>query len=54
MMLQLLMEGNVKGKRSIGRRMISLLRNLRVWLIFSQIFGLGVYKVKTAMLISNI
>jgi len=51
--LQLIIQGS--GKRSVGRRRISWLRNLREWFgITSNLFKAAVSKVRTAMMIANL
>lgn len=54
--LQLIMQGKIIGRRSVGRRRISWLRNLREWFGLSsvQLFRTAISKVKIAMLISNL
>lgn len=55
-LLRLIMEGKIKGKRSVGRRRVSWLKNLREWfgLTSGQLFSTAVNKVRIAMLISNL
>lgn len=55
-MLRLIMQGKKKGRRSIGRRRISWLRNLRDWFNWSSIelFRVAANKVRIAMMIPNL
>lgn len=55
-LLQLILQGRVKGKRGPGRRRISWLKNLRTWFNTTTIglFRAATNKVKIAMMIANI
>jgi Reverse transcriptase (RNA-dependent DNA polymerase) len=55
-LLQLIIEGKIQGKRSVGRRRISWLKNLRDWYNLSsvELFRAAVSKIRIAMLISNL
>lgn len=55
-MLQLIMQGKILGKRSIGRRRISWLRNLREWYgcTSSELFRAAASKIRIAMMIANL
>ena len=55
-MLKLIMQGKIKERRNVGRRKISLLRNLRDWYNCSSIelFRAAANKVKIAMRVSNL
>lgn len=55
-LLQLIVQGKIRGKRSVGRRKISWLRNLRDWFGCSstELFRAVVSKVRIAMMISNL
>ena len=55
-MLKLIMQGKIKGKRNVGGRRISWLRNLRDWYNCSSIelFRAAANKVKIAMMVSNL
>ena len=55
-MLRLIMQGKIKGKRNVGRRRISWLRNLRDWYNCSSIelFRAAANKVNIAMMVSNL
>jgi len=46
--LQLIIQGKIVGRRSVGRRRMSWLRNLREWfgVTFSNLFKAAVSKVK--------
>lgn len=54
--LQVIMQGKIKGKRSIGRRRNSWLRNLREWFgcTNNQLFRSAISKVKIALMIANL
>lgn len=54
--LQLILQGKIQGKRGVGRRRISWLRNLREWFGMSttELFQSAVSKVKIAIMISNL
>lgn len=54
--LRLIMEGKIAGKRSIGRRRMSWLRNLREWFGCTslQLFRAAASKVKIAVMIANL
>ena len=55
-LLQLIVQGKISGKRSIGRRRVSWLRNLRDWFNCSnvQLFRAAVNKVRIAVMIANL
>lgn len=55
-LMRVIMQGKIKGKRSIGRRRLSWLRNLREWFQCSSIelFRAAVDKVKIARMLSNL
>ena len=55
-MLRLIMQGKIKGRRNVGKRRISWLRNLRDWYNCSSIelFRAAANKVKIAMMVSNL
>lgn len=55
-LLQIIMQGKIQGKRSIGRRRHSWLRNLREWFNCntSQLFRSAVSKIRIAMMIANL
>lgn len=55
-LLRLIMQGKIEGKRSVGRRRISWLKNLREWFGCSskQLFRATASKVKIAMMIANL
>jgi len=55
-LLRLIVQGKIIGKRSIGRRRISWLRNLREWYGCSSVdlFRAAVNKIKITMMISNL
>lgn len=55
-LMRVIMQGKIKGKRSIGRRRLSWLRNLREWFRCSSIelFRAAVDKVKIARMLSNL
>lgn len=54
--LRLIMQGKIEGKRGVGRRRISWLRNLREWFGCSSkhLFRAAVSKVKIAMMVADI
>jgi hypothetical protein len=54
--LQCILQGNVKGKRSVGRRRISWLKNLRTWFSMTTtgFFRAAVNKVKLTNMIANV
>ncbi|KAI5746880.1 hypothetical protein M8J77_008501 [Diaphorina citri] len=54
--LHLIIQGKIIGKRSVGRRRISWLRNLREWFNCSScdLFKAAVNKVRIAMMIANL
>lgn len=54
--LQLIMQGKIVGRRSVGRRRNTWLRNLREWFGMTsvELFRAAVSKVQIAMLISNL
>ncbi|CAG9827057.1 unnamed protein product [Diabrotica balteata] len=54
--LRLIMQGKIRGKRSIGRRRISWLRNLREWYSCSSVdlFRAAANKVRIAVMNSNL
>lgn len=54
--LRLIIQGKIEGKRSIGRRRVSWLGNLREWFGCSsrQLFRGAVSKVRVAMMIANL
>ena len=55
-LLQLIVQGKISGKRSIGRRRASWLKNLRDWFGCSnvQLFRAAVNRVRIAMMITNL
>ncbi|CAG9837634.1 unnamed protein product [Diabrotica balteata] len=55
-LLRLIIQEKIRGERSIGRRRVSLLKNLRDWFKCSSIelFRAAVDKVKIMMMISNL
>jgi hypothetical protein len=55
-LLRLIMQGKIQGKRNPGRRKISWLRNLREWFGCSslELFRSAANKIKIAMMISNL
>ena len=55
-MLRLIIQGKIRGGRSIGRRRVSWLKNLRDWFKCSSIelFRAAVDRVKIVMMISNL
>lgn len=55
-LLHLIIQGKIMGKRSVGRRRISWLRNLRDWFNMSsaELFKAAVSKVKIAIMIANL
>lgn len=55
-LLQNIIEGKIKGRRSQGRRRTSWLKNLREWfgMTSNQLFRAAVNKVRIAMMISNL
>lgn len=55
-LLQLIIQGRIRGKRSVGRRRLSWLRNLREWFGCSsaELFRAAVNKVRIAMIVSNL
>lgn len=55
-LLQVIMQGKVQGKRSVGRRRNSWLKNLRDWFGCSNndLFRSAVSKVKIALMIANL
>lgn len=55
-LLQLIVQGKISGKRSIGRRRVSWLKNLRDWFNCSnvQLFRAAVNKVTIAVMIANL
>lgn len=55
-LLQLIMQGKIKGKRGPGRRRISWLKNLRQWFGMTtiELFRAAVNKVTMAMMIANV
>lgn len=55
-LLQLIIQGKIQGRRSVGRRKISWLKNLRTWFGCSSIelFRAMANKVRIAMMISNL
>lgn len=55
-LLQLIVQGKISGKRSIGRRRVSWLKNLREWFDCSnvQLFRAAVNKVRIAVMIANL
>jgi Reverse transcriptase (RNA-dependent DNA polymerase) len=55
-LLQLIMQGKILGKRNIGRRRMSWLKNLRDWFNCSntQLFRAAVNKVRIAVMIANL
>lgn len=54
--LQLIIQGKIQGKRSVGRRRTSWLRNLREWYGKSttSLFRSAVSKVQVALMIANL
>lgn len=54
--LRLIIQGKIEGKRSIGRRRVSWLRNLREWFGCSsgELFRAAASKVRIAMMIANL
>lgn len=54
--MQLIMQGKIQGKRSIGRRKTSWLRNLREWYgkTTAELFRAAVSKVQIAIMITNL
>lgn len=54
--LKLIIQGKIKGKRSIGRRRISWLRNLREWFgcTSAELFRRAIDKVRVMLMISNL
>lgn len=54
--LQLIIQGKIVGKRSVGRRRISWLRNLREWfnVTSSNLFKAAASKIRIAMMIANL
>ena len=55
-MLQVIIQGKIVGKRSVGRRRMSWLRNLREWFNCSSnhLFRAAVNKLKIIMMIANL
>ena len=55
-LLQLIVQGKISGKRSVGRRRASWLKNLRDWFHCSnvQLFRAAVNKVRIAMMIADL
>lgn len=55
-LLQLIVQGKISGKRNIGRRRISWLKNLRDWFGCNniQLFRAAVNKVQIAVMIANL
>lgn len=55
-LLQVIMQGKIQGKRSVGRRRMSWLRNLREWCNCNstQLFRAAVSKVKIAMMVAKL
>lgn len=55
-LLQLIMQGKIGGRRNIGRRRVSWLKNLRDWFgcTSNQLFRAAVDKVKIAVMIANL
>lgn len=55
-MLQLIIQGKIDGKRSVGRRRTSWLRNLRDWFNCNskQLFRAAANKVKIATMIATL
>ncbi|CAG9837924.1 unnamed protein product [Diabrotica balteata] len=55
-LLQLIMQGKIEGRRSIGRRRMSWLRNLREGFACTsiQLFRAEQFRVKIAMMIANL
>jgi hypothetical protein len=55
-LLRIIMQGRIQGRRSIGRRRISWLKNLREWFNCSslQLFRAAANKVTIAVMISNL
>ncbi|MDK1801117.1 hypothetical protein LRR74_28510, partial [Klebsiella pneumoniae] len=55
-LLQTIIQGKIQGKRSIGRRRISWLNNLRQWYNSSsvELFRSATSRVKIAMMIANL
>lgn len=55
-MLQIIVQGKIQGKRSMGRRRNSWLKNLRDWFGCSnnELFRAAVSKVRIAMMIANL
>lgn len=55
-LLQLIIQGKIQGKRNVGRRRISWLRNLREWFGVSStdLFRSAISKVRIATMISNL
>lgn len=55
-LLQLILQGKIQGRRSVGRRRISWLKNLRVWFNTTTVglFRASVNKVRIAIMLANI
>lgn len=55
-LLQLIIQGKIIGKRSIGRRRMSWLRNLREWFncTSNDLFRAAVSKIKLVMMVANL
>ena len=55
-LLQLIVQGKISGKRSVGRRRVSWLKNLRDWYGCSnyQLFRAAVNKIRIAVMIANL
>ena len=55
-MLQVIIQGKIVGKRSVGRRRMSCLRNLREWFncLSNRLFRATVNKLQIIMMIANI
>jgi hypothetical protein len=55
-LLQLIMQGKIRGKRNVGRRRIFWLKNLREWFECSsaELYRAAVNRVRIAMMISNL
>lgn len=54
--LQNIMQGKIQGRRSIGRRRMSWMRNLREWFgcTTNELFKTAVNKIRIALMISNL
>ncbi|CAG9836759.1 unnamed protein product [Diabrotica balteata] len=55
-LLQLIIQGKIRGKRNVGRRKLSWIKNLREWFecCSAELFKAAVNRVRIAMMISNL